>query len=171
MSKIYKPIAASVLALLAVVLAIPQNLPAQAVSQETSRDTLRTWRGPLEVPGGPYIPVTREQQPRSSAYQFAKPGFFMIQVNVDDSSRNIVGDAANEPSLAVDPTNPNRMVIGWRQFNTVTSNFRQAGYAYTTNGGRRWRFPGVLEPGIFRSDPVLESDSSGNIYYNSLTNS
>src|SRR6202040_2109874 len=53
--------------------------------------------------------------------------FISHQVNVDANGMNIVGDAANEPSIAVDPTNGNRMVIGWRQFNSVTSNFRQAG--------------------------------------------
>src|SRR5882762_1506575 len=50
--------------------------------------------------------------------------FISYQVNVDANHQNIVGDAANEPSIAVDPTNGNRMVIGWRQFDTVNSNFR-----------------------------------------------
>ncbi len=92
------------------------------------------------------------------------------QVNVDANGQNIVGDAANEPSIAVDRNNPNSMAIGWRQFNTITNNFRQAGFGYTTNGGQTWTFPGVIEPGVFRSDPVLESDIYGNFYYNSLTN-
>src|SRR5438309_7032433 len=48
--------------------------------------------------------------------------FTSYQVNVDGNGMNIVGDAANECSIAVDPTNGNRMVIGWRQFNSVTSN-------------------------------------------------
>jgi hypothetical protein len=61
------------------------------------------------------------------------------------------------------------MVIGWRQFDTISSDFRQAGFGYTTDGGHTWTFPGVIEPGIFRSDPVLDSDSAGRIYYNSLT--
>ena len=52
--------------------------------------------------------------------------FTSFQVNVDASGNNITGDAANEPSIAVDPTNHNRMAIGWRQFNSVISNFRQA---------------------------------------------
>src|SRR3954469_22447477 len=59
-----------------------------------------------------------------------------VQVNVNSLGQDIVGDAANEPSIAVDPTNPNRMAIGWRQFNTISSNFRQAGVA--TNGGQTW---------------------------------
>lgn len=93
----------------------------------------------------------------------------MVQVNVDENGQNILGDAANEPCLAIDPVNPQNMVIGWRQFDNVMSNFRQAGYGYTSDGGQTWTFPGAIEPGIFRSDPVLDSDSAGGIYYNSLT--
>ena len=55
------------------------------------------------------------------------------------------GDAANEPSISVDPTNGNKMVIGWRQFDSIQSDFRQAGWGYTTDGGIHWTFPGVLE--------------------------
>ena len=84
---------------------------------------------------------------------------------------NIVGDAANEPSLVIDPTNPLRMAIGWRQFDTVTSNFRQAGWAYTTDGGATWTFPGVFTPGTFRSDPSLAADNAGRLFYNSLQQS
>ena len=104
------------------------------------------------------------------AFRLKSTGFFTSQVNVDANGDNIVGDAANEPSIAVDPTNPNRMVIGWRQFDNVNSNFRQAGYGYSTNGGQNWTFPGVIDPLIFRSDPVLDFDVAGNFYYNSLTN-
>src|SRR5437870_9704873 len=60
-------------------------------------------------------------------------GFTSYQVNVDANHQNIVGDAANEPSIAVDPTNPSRMTIGWRQFDTYTSNLRQAAWGYTTD--------------------------------------
>lgn len=94
--------------------------------------------------------------------------FTSYQVNVDASGRNITGDAANEPSICVDPMNHNLMTIGWRQFNSVASNFRQAGWAYTTNGGASWIFPGVLENNVFRSDPVLNSDNSGRFFYLSL---
>src|SRR6516165_10893448 len=54
--------------------------------------------------------------------------FVSFQVNVDANHQNILGDAANEPSIAVDPTDGNKMTIGWRQFNDVTSNFRQGGW-------------------------------------------
>ena len=90
------------------------------------------------------------------------------QVNVDANGNNRIGDAANEPSICVDRNNPNRMSIGWRQFNSVASNFREAGFAYTTNGGTRWIAPGVLENNVFRSDPVLNSDTAGRFFYLSL---
>ena len=94
--------------------------------------------------------------------------FVSYQVNVDANGNNIVGDAANEPSISVDPTNGNKMAIGWRQFNTWTSNFRQAGWGYTTDAGVHWTFPGVLQNNVFRSDPVTNSDETGNFFYLSL---
>ena len=97
--------------------------------------------------------------------------FTSYQVNVNSSGQNIVGDAANEPSICVDPTNGNKIAIGWRQFNSVSSNFRQAGWGYTINGGTSWTFPGVLENNVFRSDPVLDSDDTGRFYYLSLLQS
>ena len=41
--------------------------------------------------------------------------FTSYQVNVDVQGNNIVGDAANEPSIAVDPTDGNKITIGWRR--------------------------------------------------------
>jgi hypothetical protein len=103
---------------------------------------------------------------------FQLPGdnnFLQRQVNVNAAGLNIVGDAANEPSIAVDPTAPNRIAIGWRQFDSIASNFRQAGRAYSRDGGRTWTNPGPLTPGTFRSDPVLRADREGRIFYSSLT--
>src|SRR6188472_778756 len=94
--------------------------------------------------------------------------FTSYQVNVDAQGNNILGDAANEPSIAVDPTNGSKMTIGWRQFNSVQSDFRQGGWGYTTDAGVTWTFPGVLENNVFRSDPVLDSDDTGNFSYLSL---
>ena len=96
-------------------------------------------------------------------------GFYSsVQVNIDEFGQNIVGDAANEPSITVNPTDPDNIVIGWRQFDSIASNFRQGGWAFSKDGGQSWTFPGVLTPGVFRSDPVLDADSSGNLYYQSL---
>ena len=94
--------------------------------------------------------------------------FVSYQVNVDANGNNIVGDAANEPSISVDPTDGNKIAVGWRQFDTWTSNFRQAGWGYTTDAGLSWHFPGALQNGVFRSDPVTNSDETGNFFYLSL---
>jgi len=112
----------------------------------------------VAAPGGP--PTVLRERSLNVDY---------VQVNIDAQGRNIPGDAANEPSIAVDPTQPGRMAIGWRQFDTTASNFREGGWAYSQDRGRTWTFPGVLEEGVFRSDPVLDFDAQGNFYYNSLS--
>ncbi|MFQ5805662.1 MAG: hypothetical protein ACE5I3_04345 [Phycisphaerae bacterium] len=122
--------------------------------------------GHLETPDQPPAPASPRRI--SPPPVVTRGGFVSVQVNVDELGNNMVGDAANEPSIAVDPTNPNVIVIGWRQFDSIASSFRQAGWAYSHNAGRTWTFPGVLEPGVFRSDPVLDCDSEGNICYYSL---
>ncbi len=123
-----------------------------------------------EVPDDPYMPPP-PQPPRGQRGQtrWTRGSYVSVQVNVGPLGSNIVGDAANEPSIAVDSTDPSRIVIGWRQFDNVASNFRQAGWAYSHDGGETWTFPGVIEPTVFRSDPVLGADTQGNIFYNSLT--
>jgi hypothetical protein len=137
---------------------------ASGAGLEPTRKPYRTER--LETYDNPPAYIFRiETSPRMvSQYNT----FTSYQVNVDSNGHNILDDAANEPSIAVDLTDPNKMSIGWRQFNSVTSNFRQAGYGYTTNGGTTWTFPGVLENNVFRSDPVLNSDETGNFFYLSL---
>lgn len=152
-----------VLYLTGIILFIPAFIQAQNTGKK-SRMAMHK-----EVKEGAYVPVPSFGSKTSPAYTFKSSEIFTTQVNIDSEGNNILGDAANEPSIAIDPTNPDRMAIGWRQFNTVTNSFRQAGYGYSTNGGETWTFPGVIEPGIFRSDPVLDADSEGNFYYNSLT--
>jgi hypothetical protein len=94
--------------------------------------------------------------------------FISYQVNVDAQGNNILGDAANEPSIAVDSSDGNKITIGWRQFNSVQSDFRQGGWGFTTDGGIHWTFPGVLENNVFRSDPVLSASETGIFFYLSL---
>jgi hypothetical protein len=114
-------------------------------------------------------PAPRVYRLESSPRMISQYGpFVSYQVNVDANGNNIVGDAANEPSISVDPTDGNKIAIGWRQFDTWTSNFRQAGWGYTTDAGVHWTFPGALQNGVFRSDPVTNSDETGNFFYLSL---
>src|SRR6266581_16010 len=129
-------------------------------------------------PGGRPEPLEKYDMPpaplgtyrlESSPRMISPYGVFVsYQVNVDANGNNIVGDAANEPSISVDPTNGNKITIGWRQFNTYTSNFRQGGWGYTTDAGLTWHFPGVLQNNVFRSDPVTQSNEIGQFFYLSL---
>lgn len=150
-------------------LVLAMLLPFVALPQDKNKQTKEFDKWHNEVLEGEYIPVSAEGRQTSPAYHRSSSAFFTTQVNIDENGDNIIGDAANEPSIAIDPTDPDKMVIGWRQFNTISNSFRQAGYAYTTDGGETWTFPGVIDEGVFRSDPVLASDADGNIFYNSLT--
>jgi hypothetical protein len=150
---------------LRLVTAISLLLAPAAFSQTVARKPLPT--EPLEkYDNPPAVPARILAISPALVSRFGS--YTSYQVNVDANGNNIVGDAANEPSICVDPNNPNKMSIGWRQFDTVASNFRQAGFAYTTNGGTRWFAPGVLQNNIFRSDPVLNSDTTGRFFYLSL---
>src|SRR6266513_3524183 len=115
---------------------------AAALGQTPARKPLRS--EPLEkydMPPAPLGTYRLESSPRMiSPYGV----FLSYQVNVDANGNNIVGDAANEPSISVDPTNGSKIAVGWRQFDTVQSDFRQSGYCYSTDAGLTWHFPGVL---------------------------
>src|SRR4029077_13596079 len=94
---------------------------------------------PLEFYDNPPAPPRKiETSPRMIS---TFGSFVSYQVNVDASGQNILGDAANECPISVDPTDGNKMTIGWRQFNDVTSNFRQGGWGFTADGGSTWTFP------------------------------
>jgi len=154
---------------LAIVLAAPAAL--LAWSQHAAGDPPRR---PVTIPperlGDAPAATSAEQDPeaRSQGLRLPLGSYVSIQVNVDVLGQNIVGDAANEPSIAVNPVNRANLAIGWRQFDTISSNFRQAGWAWTMDGGETWTFPGSLTPGTFRSDPVLDTDANGSFYYQSL---
>lgn len=123
-----------------------------------------------EVPDDPPDPQASKNRETSRAATIVFGRFASIQVNVDATGANIRHDAANEPTIAVDPNNPTRMAIGWRQFDSDKSNFRQAGFGYTTNSGLNWT-TGTIDPGVFRSDPVLGVNAEGTFFYNSLGHS
>src|SRR5881392_3346348 len=146
---------------------LPSLLALASASGQTLAPTREAPRNePLEFYDNPPAPPQKiETSPRMIS-QFGP--FVSFQVNVDQNGQNIIGDAANECSISVDPTNGNKMTIAWRQFNDVSSNFRQGGWGYTSDGGIHWTFPGVLENGVFRSDPVTNSDEIGQFFYLSL---
>lgn len=123
-----------------------------------------------EVVDQPFIapaPNVRLNAPRTAGVLTA-PGVRITQVNVAAGGLNVAGDAANEPSICIDPLRPNRLAVGWRQFNSIASNFREAGVASSRDGGRTWTPIRRLQPGLFRSDPVLRANADGRFFYNSL---
>jgi hypothetical protein len=149
-------------------------LPMISSSQSRNASERKTWL--REVQEDAYLPNAHNNMRTSSAYNYGSgrstaSTIFTRQVNVNSGGQNIVGDAGNEPSITMNPLNHAQLSIGWRQFDNVSSNFRQAGWAWTNDTGNTWHFPGRIEAGIFRSDPVLDYDRLGNFYYNSLTNS
>ncbi len=91
--------------------------------------------------------------------------FQSIQVNVNGEGNDIPGDAANGPSIAVDPTDHRKMVIVWRQFNSISSNFRQAACATSRDGGRTWTTPHLMAHGTIRDDPVLAAGANSDFYH------
>src|SRR5437762_8140720 len=74
---------------------------------------------PLEKYDNPPAPPQKMETSPRMISQFGV--FTSYQANVDQNGQNIVGDAANECVISVDPTNGNKMTIVWRQFNNVTS--------------------------------------------------
>src|SRR6476620_3639805 len=97
-----------------------------AFSQSVARKPLPT--EPLERYDNPPAVAAVQALAVSPALVSRLGPYTSYQVNVDANGNNRVGDAANEPSICVDRQNPNRMSIGWRQFSSVASNFREAGF-------------------------------------------
>ncbi|TMQ58079.1 MAG: hypothetical protein E6K72_03025 [Candidatus Eisenbacteria bacterium] len=156
----YRTLSPVVLLALPLAAAFAPIAGAAAVAPPSRTEPMERYEDPPGIPAAA-VHATR------AASSITFNGYTSIQVNVNASQQDIIGDAANEPSIVVDPNNHNRMVIGWRQFDTIASNFRQAGFGFTSNGGATWS-TGKINAGVFRSDPVLDADGSGHFAYNSL---
>src|SRR5262245_11713295 len=87
------------------------------VSAQLAPITRVTRNEPLETYDNPPAAPRKIETSPGMISQFNS--FTSIQVNVNASGQNILGDAANECALSVDPTDRNKKVIGWRQFNSV----------------------------------------------------
>ncbi len=101
----------------------------------------------------------------AKATQVSQGFFNSIQMNVDANGDNITGDAAQEPSIAIDAAQPDHFAASWKQFNAIGSSKRQAGHAYSADAGGAWTFPGVLSPGWQYTNMSLAADSAGGLFF------
>jgi len=80
------------------------------------------------------------------------------------------GGSQSELHIAVNPNNPNIILGGSNAANTAVTYLNQ-GYYVSTNGGQTWfgsdSLPGKPS-GYYRSDPVVDFDLNGNMYFNTL---
>ncbi len=156
---------------LTVTWAAPLHVQAQAMHQAQT-PVNHDFIGPIQekrIDPSAINPPKDDPTARSAVTEIQRGPWTSVQVNVDAFGANIIGDAANEPSLAIDPNNPDRIVTGWRQFDAISSNFRQAGRSFSNDGGASWNLRTPIEAGIFRSDPVLDVLPDGTFLYYSLT--
>ncbi|GJM19238.1 MAG: hypothetical protein DHS20C14_14510 [Phycisphaeraceae bacterium] len=99
----------------------------------------------------------------------AEGPFVSVQLNTaPGSGLDVLNDAGNEPSIARSATDPDRFIVGWRQFDSISSSYRKAGYAYSLDGGNVWSGRRVLDESRQGSDPILVPGPDGEIYYNTF---
>ena len=87
------------------------NLPKPELSPESGGEEF-PYRLHGERPAGPYVPgLALGAVATSPGKPWNRDGYVSVQVNVDAEGNNMLGDAANSPVLAMDPTNRMRLVI------------------------------------------------------------
>ncbi|MBL8888070.1 MAG: hypothetical protein JNK16_15545 [Phycisphaerales bacterium] len=90
------------------------------------------------------------------------------QVNVDTFGMNLIGDAAHQPTIAIDPSAPGRIVVAFRRFPNIATNSAEAAGAWSNDSGRTWH-AFDLDPGVARSNPLVRVDSDGTFFFSSRT--
>lgn len=86
-----------------------------------------------------------------------------IKVNQD-----ISGHTQNQPSISINPTDPNILVIGSHDYRT--EEWKPAFYV-STNGGATWT-DGLLsvdDSYVYHMDPSVAFDANGNVYYSHIS--
>ena len=85
-------------------------------------------------------------------------GVSIVNVKIDESGKIPFGPC--EPSITINPSNPNHVVAGAILDNIYVSN----------DAGKTWSKDKMKSPFGVYGDPVLRSDYKGNIYYAHLSN-
>ena len=151
----------------------------------------------FEVDRGPEPANTALSAPITPAFVLSSP---LDGESVQDPAVTVNQDTRaatqNEPAIAVDPNNPDRIVVGANDYVTRTWSCQiggvpcsalgdgYSGTYYSNDGGATWcctakdpRHLGTLVPGVTRlsggqydagGDPALAFDSRGRVYYAGL---
>ena len=95
-----------------------------------------------------------------------------LEMNPTNVRVYVNSEPQNECSIAVNPTNPDNIVIG---FNDYTTGTWTPSYSYSTDGGTTWNYGGSVPKGSLSGnpfcDPWLAFDSDGYCYYVALSGS
>ncbi len=103
--------------------------------------------------------------------------FLVFDIGVVEASASNVNTYTNperqrETSIAVNPLNPDNIVIG---FNDFSMGECRPAYTYSTDGGETWTYGGALPQGTLAAapfcDPWLAFDGAGYLYYVALSHS
>jgi hypothetical protein len=104
-----------------------------------------------------------------------------VTTDADSDSNDGGGERqGNEPFVAVDPTNPSQVAVGWNDYCLTDFAAGWEGFAFSTNGGTSWT--DSLVPGYpqdtstegqesplfgrqaFAGDPIAAFDNAGNLF-------
>lgn len=99
----------------------------------------------------------------SISIKFLKMGLISLILPTYVSAQNVVISSANspnEPSIMVDPKNPDHLIAGANLNNYYTSN----------DGGETWTENILTSPQGVWGDPVIDVDTNGNFYFFHLSN-
>jgi hypothetical protein len=115
----------------------------------------------LQVP--PALPLSTKWQAQPVSGAPVSLPWSNVRVNNDSTN-----EAHNEPFVAINPNNPNHMVVGANSWQSGDGHFEV--YAYTTfDGGRTWT---ASQPYINRNasrlnaaDPTVAFGSNGDVYF------
>jgi hypothetical protein len=90
--------------------------------------------------------VFHQQRFAESTYQDSYDNLLFVNINFTQNAF-----PQNEPSVRISRTNPNYVVVAWRDFRLgYNPPIRRIGYEYSTNGGSTW------SPPLMLPDPLPE---------------